>query len=1093
MLKRIIAFSIRHPGLVLGSALILVGLTLWQLPRMPVDVFPELNAPTVVVMTEAPGLDTLEVEQFVTFPIESAVNGLPGVRRVRSTSALSLSIVYVEFGWGMDIFRARQLVSERLDSVRENLPESVHAEISPVSSVTGEIMLVSLSSPEGTVPPTELRAFAEYDLRNRLLAVPGVTQVVVIGGELPEYQINVHSDRLALYNLTAEDVKEAARRAHTIASAGYLADVEGQELPLRQTGRVRSVEDIRSTIVRYHRGVPVTIGQVADVVLAGAPRRGTASESGVPAVVLSIQKVPGANTLSLTEAVDQVLRHAEGALPEGARLNRHVFRQSDFISLSVNNVIKVSRDAAILVTVILILFLLNVRTTLITLTALPLSLAAALLVMWAAGLSINVMTLGGLAVAIGELVDDAIIDVENVFRRLKENAALPEGQRRGRLQVIYDASNEIRSSVVFATLIIIIVFVPLLFLQGLEGRFFRPLGIAYITSILASLVVALTVTPAMCRLLLRGRPGRGGEGGHDGPLVRALKHLYRPGLELALRWRRTVAGAAAAATVGALLLASTFGTSFLPEFNEGTFTVFVFAPRGTSLAESDRMTHGIEKRLAEIEGVRTVVRRTGRAELDEHAEPVSNSEIEVTVKPGYGREAIRRQIDAILDDVPGLTTSIGQPIEHRLSHILSGTPAAIAISVFGDDLVRLRRIAREMEEALRRIPGARDVTANRELLNDSVSIDYRPHDLARYGLTPAEAAEQVQVAFAGETVARINDGVRRYDMVVRMAPEERQNVQQLRDLVLRGREGAQVRLTEVADVTVERTPNQIVRENARRKALVSLNVDEGANLGDLVQAVRREVDPIVARYGYAVEYGGQFEAQQSASRTIYWMGLGVILFIGLLLHMALGSARAALLVMVNLPLALIGGVLAIYLTAPASVAGNTRALLGLGGAYTAPVISIASMVGFVTLFGIAVRNGILLVNHYRHLMQVEGRSLTEAVVQGSMERLVPILMTALSAVLGLIPLALAAGEPGSELLAPLAVVVLGGLITSTFLNLFVVPAGYLLFFHGRPLPWRTPGDPQEELSCGPAKESELFPEEPGQASPEQNAVQTITS
>jgi len=1067
MLKRVIAFSIRHPGMILAGALLVMGFTLFKLRAMPLDVFPELNAPTVVVMTEASGLDTTEVEQYVTFPIESAVNGLPGVRRVRSTSALSLSIVFVEFDWSTDIYRARQLVGERLAAARDTLPEEVNAEIAPISSITGEVMLVSISSPDNSASPAEMRAFADFELRNRLLGVAGVTQVVAIGGELPEYQVNVRPDQLSLYDLTVEDVQAAAGKAHTIASAGYLPDVQGRELPLRQTGRVRSVEDIKATIVRYVDGAAVTIGQVADVQLAGAPRRGNASDGGVQAVVISIQKVPGANTLVVTEAADEVLRQAEGALPKGAVMNRHVFRQSDFISLSIHNVVKVSRDAAILVAIILILFLMNVRTTIITLTALPLSLGVALLVLWALGLSINVMTLGGLAVAIGELVDDAIIDVENVFRRLKENQALPVGQQKGRIQIIFDASNEIRSSVVFATIIIVIVFVPLLFLQGLEGRFFRPLGIAYISSILASLLVALTVTPAMCRLLLKGRLGRGGAE-HDGPLVRVLKRVYAPILNAALRWKKTVLGLAAVASVAALALASTFGSSFLPEFNEGTFTVFVYAPRGTSLLESDRMTRGIEERLSKIEGVRAVIRRTGRAERDEHAEPVSNSEIEVTVKPGKGRDEVRRQIDVILADVPGVTTSVGQPIEHRLSHILSGTPAAIAISVYGDDLAKLRSIAAEIEQETKKIPGARDVTANRELLNDSVTIDYRPAHLALYGLTPAEAAEQVRVAFAGRAVATVNEGIRQYDLVVRLHPEERQGVDQLKNLVLRGASGASVRLTEVADVVMERTPNQIVRENARRKALVSLNVAEGQNLGDLVQAVRKQVDPIVERHGYTVHYGGQFEAQQSASRTIFIMGAGVIFVIGLLLHMALGSGRAALLVMVNLPLAMIGGIIAIYLTVPASVFANTRALFGLGGVYIAPVISIAGMVGFVTLFGIAVRNGILLVNHYAHILREERRPLHEAVVRGSMERLVPILMTALSAILGLIPLAMAAGEPGSELLAPLAAVVLGGLVTSTFLNLFVVPAGYMMVFgHSGARPLRsTSASDKEEIIVG---------------------------
>ena len=1048
MLKHLIAFSIRNASLVLMAAVMLVLFAAYQLPRMPVDVFPELNAPTVVVITEAGGLAADEVEQYVTFPIETSVNGLPGVRRVRSASAISLSLVWAEFDWGTDIYRARQLVAERLSEVRETLPEGAHAEITPITSITGEIMLLALSSPDGMVSDLELRAFAEFDMRTRLLAVPGVAQVVAIGGELPEYQVHVKQDELLLYGLTIEDVVNAARQAHSTASAGYLPSVESRELPMRQSSQVKSTQDIASTIVTYHNGAPVTIGQVATVTLGGAPKRGTAADQGKPAVVLSVQKSPGTNTLLLTDAVDLALDQIESTLPAGMAINRQVVRQADFIERSVTNVMHVLRDATIIVAVILIMFLLNVRTTIITLTALPLSLAVALLTLWGAGLSINVMTLGGLAVAIGVLVDDAIIYVENVFRRLRENQSQPENRRRPTMDVIFDASNEIRSPMVFATIIIVIVFVPLLFLQGIEGRFFRPLGITYIVSILASLVVALTVTPALCRYLLRNRLGRHAD--RDGFLVRWLKRRYEPSLRLALRFRGLVLGGAALATVLAIWLGSSFGTSFLPEFNEGTFTVFLMAPPGTSLQESNRLAVGIETRLAQIDGVRSVTRRTGRAERDEHAEPVSSSEIEVTVEPGFDKLEIRGRIDSIIANVPGVTTMIGQPIEHRLSHILSGTPAAIAINVFGDDLATLRSLAKQIETALHDIPGTRDIAANREVMIQSLPIFYRAVDLAAAGLTPAMAAEQVQDAMYGEVVAEVNQGTRRYDIVVRLAPEERQSIEQVKKLMLRGKDGAIVRLQDVADIGPEMTSNLIARENAQRKAVISCNVANGYNLGDLVEQVQAKVDPIVREAGYTATYGGQFEAQQSASRTILVMGAGVLLVMLMLLHLSTGSLRAALLVMLNLPLAIIGGILAIYVTESSHLFSNTFALLGLGSTrYEAPVISIASMVGFITLFGIAVRNGILLVNHYVHIMEQEGKPLETAIVQGSLERLSPILMTALCAALGLIPLALAAGEPGSELLAPLAIVVLGGLISSTFLNLIVVPAGYALVFGAR--------------------------------------------
>ncbi len=1064
MLSRLIGFSLKNSQLVVVAAGLLVLFAGLRLKGMPVDVFPELNAPTVVIMTEAGGLAADEVESTVTFPIETAVNGLPGTRRVRSASATSLSIVWVEFDWGTDLYRARQLVSERLSAVRSSLPPGTHAEITPVTSITGEVMLMALSSPGGSVSPLEMRAFAEFDLRNKLLAVPGVAQVVAIGGELPQYQVNVRQDRLALYGLSIGEVVEAARGAHSTASAGYLPNVENMELPIRQLARVRGVDDISATLVKLHAGAPVTIGQVADVQVGPSPKRGTAADGGLPAVVVSVQKSPGTNTLELTRQLDGVLDQVEKAMPAGMVLNRDPFRASRFIERSVNNVVRVLVEASVIVAVILILFLLDIRATLVTLTALPLSLAVALLALWALGLSINVMTLGGLAVAIGELVDDAIIDVENVLRRLRENAARAREGRTPVTEVIFRASNEIRSSVVFATVIICMVFVPLLFLSGLEGRFFQPLGISYIVSILASLVVALTVTPALCKMLFTRHferapaPGKGTDtagaraagDAHEGFLVRWLKRVYLPLLQASLRSRALVLGGAAVLTVLSLALAWTFGTSFLPAFKEGTFTVFLMAPPGTSLAESDRVANGVEKQLTAIDGVISVTRRTGRAERDEHAEPVSSSEIEVTMRAETDQEAVRGQIEGIIASIPGITTMIGQPIEHRLSHVLSGTPAAIAISVYGDDMDRLRSIAKEVEAQLKALPGTRDVAANREVMIMSLPIRYRAADLAAAGLTPAMAAEQVEQAIHGETVAEVSQGGRRYEMVVRLAPEERERVEQIMDLRLRGSGGAQVRLREVADIGPERTSNLIAREHAQRKAVISTNIAPGYNLGDLVGAVRAKVDPIVQRAGYTVHYGGQFEAQQSASRTIYVMGAGVALVMFVLLQLSTGSPRTALLVMLNLPLALIGGIAAIYLTESPSLLGNSLALFGIGGGrYVAPVISIASMVGFVTLFGIAVRNGILLVNHYDHLQRHEGRSAAQAIVQGSMERLVPILMTALTAALGLVPLAMARGRPGSELLAPLAIVVLGGLASSTILNLFIVPAGYALAFRVR--------------------------------------------
>jgi CzcA family heavy metal efflux pump len=1066
MLRAVIRFSLRYSSLVLIAAALVVAYAGYRLPRMSVDVFPELNAPTVTIMAESGGLAADEVEQYVVFPIETAVNGLAGVRRVRSASAIGLGIVWVDLDWGADLYRARQLVAERLAAARENLPEGVEPFITPITSIAGEIMLVALSAPDGSVSPMELRSYAEFELRNKILAIPGVAQVVAIGGELPEYQVNVVQDRLRLYGLTITDVVEAAGGAHSTASGGYLVHVDNFEIPIRQQSRVTRPEDIAGTIIRYQDGTPVTIGQVADVRLGPALRRGTASEGGQPAVILSIQKSPGTNTLALTDQLDELFDRVGPALPAGVQLNRDVMRQSHFIERAVNNVTKVLGEAIIIVLIVLVLFLMNLRTTLITLTAIPISLAVGLLMMDGLDLGLNVMTLGGLTVAIGVLVDDAIIDVENVHRRLKQNQALPGPDRRPTVGVIFDASNEIRPAMVFATVIIVMVFVPLLFLQGLEGRFFQPLALTYMVSILASLLVALTVVPAMCRILLRGRLG-GEQGDRDAFLVRWIKRVYEPSLRAAIRLRAWVLGGAAAATAGALLLAGTFGSSFLPSFNEGTYTVFLIAPPGTSIVESDRLATEVEKQLVEIGGVRSVSRRTGRAERDEHAEPVNSSEIEVTVEAGRSREEVREEIDRVLASVPGITTMVGQPIEHRLSHILSGTPAAIAINIYGEDLARLRRVAKAVEGELRRTPGARDVNANREVMITSLPIRYRHADLAAAGLSPADAAEQVREALYGEVVDTVNQGVRQYDLVVRLAPEERESIHQVRDLLLRGRGGAIVRLSDVADIGPERSSNLIARENAQRKGVVSLNVAEGTNLGDLVARVRERVDPIVAEAGMTVSYGGQFEARRSASRTILVAGVAVAVVMLMLLQISTGSVRAALLVMLNMPLALIGGIAAIYFTEGAGPISNTLSLIGIGGAYVPPVISIASLVGFITLFGIAVRNGILLINHYNHLMEIEKVPLGEAIIRGSMERLVPILMTAISAALGLVPLALAAGAPGSELLAPLAIVTLGGLLTSTFLNLIVVPAGYSLVFGHKLDPRRRMGADHHPEAHGP--------------------------
>ena len=1075
MVRSLIQLSITHAKLVLIAALVLVVMTLMRLPQMSVDVFPELNSPKVVVLTEAGSLSSLEVEQYVSQPIERSMGGLPGVRNVRSSSANSLSLVTVEFDWGEDIYRARQLVSESLDIVREQLPEDVHVEVAPISGLVGEIMLVSLTPDlESGVPasPIELRSYAEYNLRQQLLSVQGVAQVVAIGGELPEYQITPRMADLQLWDISLQELAKAADGAHSLSSAGFLPNDHGQELVILQSTQLKSIEQLKQVPVRYEEGNVVRLEQVADVTIAPAPPRGSASKGHQPAVVIGIKKSPSTNTLAVTNRLDDVFTQIENSsLPEGMVLDTQLFRQSHFIDRSLDNVTHVLRDAAIIVAVILVLFLLNVRTTLITLTAIPLSLCVAILAMSGLGETINVMTLGGLAIAIGELVDDAIIDVENVAKRLRENAMLPKKAQRARAVVIFDACNEVRSSVIFATFIIMIVFVPLLFLDGIEGRFFRPMGLAYIIAISASLLVAMTVVPAMCYLLLGRKKTKNSPDEasvdvpkHRQPLVpRFLQRVYTPLLELALRMRLAVLGLAAALTAGSLILASTFGADFLPKFQEGTLLVTAHATPGTSLIESERLTVGLTAQIEAIKGVRSAVRRTGRAERDEHAHGVEISEIVVSLEDGAEVKDVIHDIDVLLQHVPGLETLIGAPIAHQISMILAGQNGDITVSLYGDDLGTLRLAAQDADAALGQIPGARDILANREALLPGIRIDYNDQQLAyRLGITREEAARQVAAGFKGLHVETVQDGQNLIDVVVRLPLEDRGNIDDVRSFMLMGKQKSGdenntehraahdapqthlARLEDVASVNPTAVPLGIQHENGSRKAVITLNVAEGENLQGLVQKVDEAIAPIAQRHQLTYDLGGQFEAQQSARRTLLITGSLTVLGVLVMLATAFGSLRAAVLVMLNLPLALIGGITAVFMTEGGGLFANIHGLLGQGD-YVAPVLSIASLVGFITLFGIAVRNGLLLVNHYQDLLK-EGMPLREAIIHGSRERLIPILMTALTAILGMLPLALQKGQPGSELLAPLAIVVLGGLLTSTLLNLFVVPAGYLLVF-----------------------------------------------
>ncbi|PAP74573.1 efflux RND transporter permease subunit [Rubrivirga marina] len=1021
MLDRLIRWSLQNRLVVLFAAAVLLALGAWAAVSTPVDVFPDLTAPTVTVLTEAHGMAAEEVESLVTFPVETAVNGASGVRRVRSASSQGISIVWVEFDWGTDIFRARQVVSEKLQLVGAGLPAGVEPPVlAPVTSIMGEVLLVGLTSEAHT--PMEVRAAADWQVRRRLLAVPGVSQVVPIGGAVKAYQVLVDPAALQGYDVTLGEVVEAAA-ASNLNAAGGVYQESGREVLIRGIGRAQDVGDIARTVVATRGGVPVLLGDVARVEVGPQPRYGTASVDAEPAVILSIQKQPGANTLDLTERIAAELDAIQTQLPDGMEVNPALFQQAGFIEVAVDNVVEALRDGAVLVVVVLFLFLWNVRTTFISVLAIPLSLAAALLVMKGLGATINTMTLGGLAIAIGALVDDAIIDVENVFRRLRENRQRPEGERHPALAVIYQASKEVRAPILNATLIITVVFLPLFFLSGVEGRMLRPLGFAYVVSIMASLFVAVTVTPVLCSFLLPDTAAVGRE--RESWLVEKLQGRYRRTLDWVLGHTRAVLVGAAALAVVALAAFPLLGRGFLPEFQEGTLVISAVTVPGTGIEESDRIGRQAEEILLAHPAVAGTSRRTGRAELDEHAQGANAAEIDVRL------DLSGHEMDAVLDDLrdalavlPGTNITIGQPIGHRIDHMLSGTRASIAVKVFGPDLYELRRVAEGVRAAVEPVEGVVDLAVEQQADVPQLRVYADRARMAGYGVTPAALGEAIDVAFAGEAVSQVREGQEAYDLVVRFADDARGDAEAVRAALIDTPLGPRVRLDQLADVRSERGPNTITRENVQRKLVVSANV-AGRDVGSVVDEMREAVAAGVdVPEGYFVEYGGQFESAQSATRTIALLSVLSLALIFLLLYQQFGSARTALLLLVNLPLALTGGVFALLLT---------------GGE-----LNVAALVGFVTLFGIAVRNGILLVSHYQQLL-AEGAPFREALVRGSLERLNPILMTALTAGLALIPLALGGGEPGKEIQTPMAVVILGGLLTSTVLNMAVVPALFARF------------------------------------------------
>ncbi len=1018
MLDRIIQWSLDNRLLVVVGA---VGLLIYGgivAARTPIDVFPDLTVPTVTVLTEAHGLAPEEVEALVTVPLESVLNGTSGVFRVRSNSAVGLSLIFAEFELGTDIYRARQLVTEKLQQVE--LPDGIESPVlGPISSTMGEIMLVSMIS-TGETSNMDLRSLADWIVRPRLLAITGVSQVIVIGGDLKQYQVIVDPTRLVDYDLSLEDVSHAVEDANAVSPGGFM-ERTNEEFLIRGRGRVSQIEDLAQSVITIRDGRPVLIEHVAEVRLGAAIKRGDGSFNMEPAIVVTIQKQPNANTLELTEEIETILESLELTLPDDVSIDAEAFQQANFIELAVGNVRRALIEGGVLVSVVLFLFLWNFRTTFISLTAIPLSLVTAICAMSYFGISINTMTLGGLAIAIGELVDDAIVDVENVFRRLKQNVAMGNPEKIS--TVVFKASSEIRNSIYYATLIIILVFLPLFSLAGFEGRMFAPLAFAYIFSIAASLLVALTVTPVLCYLML-GRFARGQSTG-DSRLVAFSKRRYSKVLGWALARPFEVIAVSVLLLVTSIALLPLTGREFLPPFNEGAVNINVTLPPGTSLEESNRIGNVVEGALHEIPEVVSTTRRTGRAEQDEHAAGVNASELEVVIRPSERSQfEIMDEVRASLAPIPGAASEVGQPISHRIDHLLSGTRAQIAIKLFGPDLPILRNKAEEIRASIENIPGVVDLLVEPQVGVPQVQVNIDRANAAAVGLSAGDLAELVETAFNGRVVGQVLEQQRSYDLVVRLEDEARESLDSIRNTLIETPMGAKVPIAQVADVRSDQGPNTINRENGQRRIIVQSNVS-GRDLGSVIDDVRAAVGREVALpEGYFVQYGGQFEAQEQASLRIFWLSLVAIGGIFLLLFIALKSLRASLLVMVNLPLALIGGVLIVFLS------GGT--------------LSVASLVGFITLFGIATRNGIMLVTHYRHLIE-EGVAFRQAVIQGSMERLSPILMTALVTGVGLIPLALGVGIPGQEIQQPMAAVILGGMLTSTFLNMIVMPTLYLRY------------------------------------------------
>lgn len=1025
MLTALIRFSLAHRPLILMGALVVLVLGYETLTRLPVEVLPDMTKPTVTILTEAPGLAPEEVEALVTQPIESAVQGVGGLDRLRSNSDVGLSLVFAEFGWGTDIYRARQLVQERLQSVLTTLPENARAGMTPVSSLMGEILLVGLRSEDGKVAPMDLRTLADWTVRRRLQSISGVAEVLTIGGGVKQVHVQPDPRRMAASGVTFDDISQAAARASGNATSGYL-QAGPREIMVRNLAMTTNLEEIAASVVKVVHGRSVLLGDVATVTHAVQTMRGDASVNGVMGVVLSIDKAPGFDTLKLTAAIEAALDELRPSLPEGVTAEI-LFRQGDFIQHAIGNLEEAIRDGAIMVAVVLFLFLLNLRTTLITLTAMPLSFAVTLIILHLAGVSVNSMTLGGLAVAIGMVVDDAIVDVENVYRRLRENSALPEP--RPALAVIATASSEVRNSILYATVLIVLVFLPLLGLEGLEGRLFTPIAVATITSMVASFIVSLTVIPVLCSLLLKFRPRPGVETAHlDGWVVRAMKwgvrHTF---LRAALGAPLLVLAFAGMLLMASLMLYPLMGKEFLPSFNEGSATISLVAAPGTSLAQSNETGEQAVRLLQSIKEVRSIGRRAGRAERDDHVMPVSVNEFDVEFyEGGRPRAEVFAEIREKLGTLPGTFVNVGQPIGHRLSHMLSGVSAKIAVKVFGPDLEVLRARGAQIRDLARAIPGLTDVNLEAQVSIPQIRIEVDRERAATYGIQPGEVNEQVSALLGGRTVAELREGPRTVDLVLRLPETWRDSPDKLGELMIETATGRRLPLHLVAEVREGQGPNVINRENTQRRIVIGANTSE-RDLESLVRKLEAEVQAKVKLpEGYFIRFEGEFQAQQAAARRIAISFSLVLVVVLLLLYACFRSVSLALQVMLNIPLALMGGLALTW--------------------WMIDNISIATIVGFIAVGGVAARNGIMMISHYLHLMTHEGEVFGRAmIIRGTLERLVPVLMTALSAGIALIPLLMAAQEPGKEILHPVAVVIVGGLVSSTLLDLMVTPAVFYLF------------------------------------------------